>query len=258
MTAATETLTESLEHYLEAIAQLIREKRVARSKDIAQRLNVNRSSVTGALQTLRDRGLIHYERYGFVTLTEEGEEIANRIVRRHEVLRDFFVKVLGLPETEADDAACGMEHGISKQLLERLVDFAEFVETCPRAGAKWVRGFGYHCADPGMTREDCESCVAQCLDALRTVPQPGTVESLSVALTDLPTGGRGQVVKVQGGREVSRRLMDQGILVGRVVEVIAAPSDGARIEVRSRGYHISLPRGEARRVLVRRLEDGVE
>jgi len=66
------------------------------------------------------------------------------------------------------------------------------------------------------------------------------------------------VVKVQGGREVSRRLMDQGILVGRVVEVIAAPSDGARIEVRSRGYHISLPRGEARRVLVRRLEDGVE
>lgn len=258
MTAATETLTESLEHYLEAIAQLIREKRVARSKDIAQRLNVNRSSVTGALQTLRNRGLVHYERYGFVTLTEEGEEIANRIVRRHEVLRDFFVKVLGLPETEADDAACGMEHGISKPLLERLVDFAEFVETCPRAGAKWVRGFGYHCADPGMTRQDCESCVTQCLEVLRTVPQPRSAEPFSVPLAELPPGGRGQVVKVQGGREVTRRLMDQGVHVGRVVEVTGAAPGEATIELRSRGYHISLSRKEAARVLVRQLEDGAE
>ena len=61
----TETLSVSIENYLEAIFILIREHAVARSKDISKRLKVNRSSVTGMLQTCGS-GLANYERYGLL------------------------------------------------------------------------------------------------------------------------------------------------------------------------------------------------
>ncbi len=146
MAAGQQGLTESLEDYLETILLLTREHTVARSRDIAARLGVQRSSVTGALHALADRKLINYEPYGYVTLTAEGTIEAERVRRRHVVLRDFLVKVLSIEEEEADTTACRMEHAVSKTVVDRLVAFAEFVESCPDAGAEWVRGFGYRCA----------------------------------------------------------------------------------------------------------------
>jgi len=146
MAGGQQGLTESLEDYLETILLLTREHTVARSRDIASRLGVQRSSVTGALHALADRKLIHYEPYGYVTLTAEGTKEAERVRRRHEVLRDFLTKVLSIDADEADTTACRMEHAVSKTVVDRLVAFAEFVETCPDAGAEWVRGFGYRCA----------------------------------------------------------------------------------------------------------------
>ena len=87
-------LSESLEDYLETIFLLIREQAVARSRDIAARLNVNKSSVTGALQALAERALVNYEPYGYVTLTPAGAAAAQKVLHRHEVLRDFLVNVL--------------------------------------------------------------------------------------------------------------------------------------------------------------------
>ena len=146
MAGSEQGLTESLEDYLETILLLTREHTVARSRDIAARLGVQRSSVTGALRALSDRKLINYEPYGYVTLTAAGTRQAEQVRRRHEVLRDFLVKVLSVDEAEADATACRMEHAVSKTVVDRLVAFAEFVETCPDAGAEWVRGFGYRCA----------------------------------------------------------------------------------------------------------------
>lgn len=165
MAAGQQGLTESLEDYLETILLLTREHTVARSRDIAARLGVQRSSVTGALHALADRKLIHYEPYGYVTLTEEGSRQAERVQRRHEVLRDFLIKVLSIEEDEADSTACRMEHAVSKTVVDRLVAFAEFVETCPDAGAEWVRGFGYRCAKGHDSKnaqcKHCERGVAQ-------------------------------------------------------------------------------------------------
>ncbi len=139
----TATISISMENYLETIFHLVREHAVARVKDIADRLHVSRSSVTGMLQSLRDHHYVNYEPYGFVTLTTEGTAIAKRVVRRHEALRVFMVEVLSIDAEVADEAACHMEHGISKQVVDRFVDFAEFVQSCPRAGAKWVQDKGF-------------------------------------------------------------------------------------------------------------------
>ncbi len=140
MTAA---ISISMENYLETIFHLVQEHTVARVKDIAERLSVSQSSVTGMLQSLRDHHFVNYEPYGFVTLTTEGTTIAKRVARRHEALRNFMVEVLSIDADEADAAACHMEHGISKQVVDRFLEFAEFVQTCPRAGAKWVLDKGF-------------------------------------------------------------------------------------------------------------------
>lgn len=122
----TGPLSASLEDYLEAIYHIVHDKQAARAKDIAQRLGVNRSSVTGALHALSEKKLVHYTPYDIVTLTPEGERVAEGIAHRHDVLRDFFTRVLGVEETVAEENACRIEHAVSEDILDRLAAFIDF------------------------------------------------------------------------------------------------------------------------------------
>lgn len=84
-------LSESMENYLETILDLQKTNKVARAKDIADQLEVKRGTVSGALKVLKEKDLINYSPYSFITLTEEGREIAELIHQRHKVLqRDAF------------------------------------------------------------------------------------------------------------------------------------------------------------------------
>jgi DtxR family Mn-dependent transcriptional regulator len=65
-------LSENLEDYLETILELEKTQKVARVKDIAEMRGVLRGSVTGALKSLAEKGLINYEPYSFITLTRKG------------------------------------------------------------------------------------------------------------------------------------------------------------------------------------------
>ena len=85
----SEELTSSLEDYLESIYLIISEKEAVRPKDIAKRLNVSNASVTGALKTLSDKGMINYAPYDVITLTDKGREAAIDVLRRffHQCIR---------------------------------------------------------------------------------------------------------------------------------------------------------------------------
>jgi DtxR family Mn-dependent transcriptional regulator len=162
----TKTLTASLEDYLEAIYQLARENKAARAKEISKRLGVNRSSVTGALHALSERQLVNYEPYDIATLTPEGERVAANISHRHLILKDFFVKVLGVEASEADDSACKMEHVVSEKILDRLAQFVDFIQVCPRLDINWIEETGYFCERPD-SMETCERCITDCLKNLK-------------------------------------------------------------------------------------------
>ena len=123
--ASDETLSASLEDYLETIYHLVEEGRVARVKDIAARMNVQMPSVTGALRNLAARDLVNHDPYSYVTLTPSGEDVAREMVHRHEVLTEFLVDFLGLDQATADRNACTIEHAIEEVVLERLVEFVE-------------------------------------------------------------------------------------------------------------------------------------
>ena len=154
----TEMLSASLEDYLEAIFHIVADKQAARSKDISRRLKVNVSSVTGALQALAQKNLVNYSPYEVVTLTEKGERAARDVVRRHRALRDFFVKVLAVEENVADKGACQIEHIIPREILQRLVDFVDFVDNSPSSGSNCIREFKEYCCREELERpENCSS-----------------------------------------------------------------------------------------------------
>ena len=155
---ADQKLSASQEDYLEAISHVIDEKRVARSKDLVRRLGVNSSSVTQALRALSQKELIHYEPYGVVTLTETGEELARDVIRRHRALNAFFTRILGVDAATAEDAACKMEHAMPRVIVDRLVEFIDYTDRCPRGSSEWVEGFGYFCRDRSAEDPRCSAC----------------------------------------------------------------------------------------------------
>ncbi len=142
-------LSESMEDYLEAIFHIVAEKQAARAKDIAVRLGVHSSSVTQALRSLAEKGLVNYAPYDVITLTTEGRKAAQDVVARHRALRDFFVDVLAVDETLANEDACKMEHALSPFILDRLIRYLEFVKTNPSGCVRWNDKTGYYCHTRG-------------------------------------------------------------------------------------------------------------
>lgn len=168
-------LSASLEDYLETIFQLEQSSRVARAKDIADRMNVRRASVTGALKALAERDLINYSPYSFITLTPAGRRAAREIIHRHGVLKDFFIEILHLDPADAEAIAHRMEHSIEAVAIDKLVCFLEFVSTCPRTDGNWLDAFARFCAkEPRPV--DCRTCLESCI---QNVPR-GKEESCRV------------------------------------------------------------------------------
>lgn len=128
-------VTPALEDYLEAIFNLSRADKAARARDIAETLGVHKSTVTATLKLLGHMQLINYEPYAAVTLTAEGERLAEDVVRRHATLRDFFVNVLRVDSEVADAAACAMEHAMPREIVDKLADFAarDCAHSCMKA-----------------------------------------------------------------------------------------------------------------------------
>ncbi len=154
-----EDLSDSLENYLEVILDLEETNKVARAKEIADRLEIKRGSVTGGLKTLAEKGYINYQPYSFITLTAKGQKVAKDIAYRHRVIKEFLLKVLQIDPDTAEDTACKMEHAIDPQSIERLVCFIEYIFTCPRAGEEWIQSFYNYCSTGKREQANCDQCI---------------------------------------------------------------------------------------------------
>ena len=158
MKTSDDKLSASLEDYLECILTISEKKGAARAKDISMHIGVSGASVTRALQKLQSKGLINYAPYDVVTLTHEGMVIAKDISKKHMVLFEFFKNVLVIEEADSEELACKMEHIIPDNILERFVEFAEFVGRCPNRGAIWKENaHGYFCQSHGDDLK-CDEC----------------------------------------------------------------------------------------------------
>ena len=110
---------ESAENYLETILVLSERCRVVRSVDIATELDFKKSSVSVAMKKLRQSGHIVVSPEGYITLTPEGKEVAERIYERHQVISAWLTK-LGVNAEIAAEDACRIEHVISAESFAAL------------------------------------------------------------------------------------------------------------------------------------------
>ena len=114
----------SAEDYLESMIILKEKNGYIRSIDIATFLGVTKPSVSNAMKRLREEGYIEMNRSGFITVTEKGMEIADKIYTRHKKLTDFFI-ALGVTAEVAEDDACKIEHDLSDETFEAICNHIE-------------------------------------------------------------------------------------------------------------------------------------
>ena len=117
----------SAEDYLEMILRLTEEKGYARSVDIAVGLGVSKPSVSVAMKQLREGNYIVMDKDNFISLTDTGMEIAQRIYERHKVLTRVLT-LIGVDDRIAQEDACKVEHDISVQTFTAIKASLEKME----------------------------------------------------------------------------------------------------------------------------------
>jgi DtxR family manganese transport transcriptional regulator len=113
---------ELAEDYVELIDHLIREHGEARAVDIARHLGVTHVTVTKSIGRLRREGLVTAEPYRSIFLTPDGRELARQARERHRLVLDFLLAI-GVPRSDAETDAEGVEHHVSRRTLEAMRRF---------------------------------------------------------------------------------------------------------------------------------------
>lgn len=140
-------ISKSLEEYLMTMYVIKMKKNDVRVTDIANKMNYSKPSVNKALYNLKDNGLIEYESYGKIVLTNEGEELAKKLLEAYDIVFIFLKEVLGLDEESAKNDAEKMKSSLSDKSLNEL--------------AKYVHkelGLNSNGCDYNLNNEKCRRC----------------------------------------------------------------------------------------------------
>ncbi|MGL5258458.1 MAG: metal-dependent transcriptional regulator [Proteocatella sp.] len=116
-------IQESAENYLETILILQKRKGNVKSIDIVTELNYSKPSISNAMKNLSNEGYIYMDENKFITLTDAGREIAERMYERHQLISKFLMK-LGVSEDVALEDACRIEHVISDETFQKIKEHA--------------------------------------------------------------------------------------------------------------------------------------
>ncbi|QDU62292.1 Iron-dependent repressor IdeR [Planctomycetes bacterium Pan216] len=217
--------TLTVENYVKAIYQICASERgkPATTGELAKRLGISPGSVTSMLRTLADTELAEYQAYEGVRLTEKGDLLALRILRRHRLVESFLVNVLDLSWDEVHEEAEHLEHAVSDRLVDRIDEYLGFPERDPHG-------------DPIPTA-----------DGRLKKPESTPMAELSA--------GNGFILDrvLDQSPDFLRYLSESGLEIGVEAEIVENhPSAGALI-VRTGDRHVSLGRLAADKLLVRKV-----
>ncbi len=213
-------IDERSEQYLKTIGQMEEEGEQATTSSLARSLGISMPSVTEMLQRLSGKGLVHHRRRGPVSLTKEGQRLANSLIRRHRLWEAFLVRFLGFSWEEVHEEACRLEHATSSGLEERLADFLRGLDTCPHGHAIPAKA-GLRRAEPAVP--------------LSKFPAPGPV----------------RVARIQDETaQFLRRLTRLDISPGRVLQTEGVSSADGSVRVRLDGRSHQVPAEVAEQIMV--------
>ena len=141
-------ISKSLEHYLKTMYILKKQNGNIRVTDVAKKMNCTKPSVNKAIHNLKDNNLLNYESYGAIELTEEGENLAKKILEAYDIVYLFLKEVLGLDSEKAEVEAEKIKLAITDETINKL--------------AKYVhKTLGLNSLDCGydINKEKCRCCV---------------------------------------------------------------------------------------------------
>lgn len=127
MKKESNSLTASMEDYLEMICRLSAKSGYVRLHELADALNVQPPSATKMVQKLSELNLIDYEKYGVITLSNEGRSIGEALIKRHNTILELL-KILGISENNLLEETEKIEHTVSTETLHCFLRFMNFLE----------------------------------------------------------------------------------------------------------------------------------
>jgi len=134
----------AFEEYCEAIFELREDDVDVIQARVAERLDVSRPAVSEMIRRMEREGLVGIEG-GAITLTTDGLELAERVVRRHRLAERFLTDILGLSWAEAHGEAGRWEHVISSRVEEAMTRVLGSPTTCPHGNP--IPGTDYQAPD---------------------------------------------------------------------------------------------------------------
>ena len=232
------SISPSLEDYLESIFVLKQRNQIVRVKDLARYLKVKAPSVVEVLRKLKERNLIVHEYYGDIELTQEGLNKAKALYEKHIMLKKFLHQILGIDEKIAETDACKIEHYLSKETLERIIKFINFIETCPQGVPEWLNNFYYFVKHKRRPPE----CKAKFLRQ--------NSQNKIAKLSELKVGTEAKILKIADTGVLKSKLLGLGFVKGEIVKIEKVAPLGSPIDVLIKNTHISLRKEEAEKVIV--------
>ncbi len=131
-------LSDTEENYLKALLRITVEQGnagEAGTNQLAGKLNVRPATATDMLKKLKEKQLVNYEKYGKISLTDTGRDLAIAIVRKHRLWETFLFDKLGFSWDEVHDVAEQLEHIKSEKLVERLDKYLGYPQFDPHGDA---------------------------------------------------------------------------------------------------------------------------
>jgi DtxR family Mn-dependent transcriptional regulator len=116
----------SKEDYLSTIYKHRETDGTIKANQIAENLSVSNAAVTDMLKKLAKDGYVDYKRYKGIKLTNNGEEYARNMVRRHRIWEVFLHQIVGIPWDKVHEEAHNLEHSSSDELINRMEEMLDF------------------------------------------------------------------------------------------------------------------------------------
>ena len=155
-------LTPSHEHYLRAIWEVWSRHGYARLTDVARQLGVSHPTLSVGLRILEEHGLVSHDARRFLVLTALGERVAKEVHHRFRVLHTFLADLLGIPAEQAEREACLMEHDISAETTERVLDLVKLMRADRTLRELFQQRFASFHRDCRPS-ESCSTCDLACM-----------------------------------------------------------------------------------------------
>jgi len=204
-------VTSATEEYLEIIYKLQRKSGVATTSDLVRLLKVAPGTVTNTIARLERESFVIHEPYRGVRLTEKGQRIALRTIRKHRLSERLLTDLLNVEWEKVHEAACKLEHSISDEIAKKIEKALGHPKTCPHG-------------NPIPT--ECG----------------GIIEKSSEPLSKFNVGEKGVIVKITDERrELLEYLSSINVKPDRLVEIIdKAPFNGPiTIKIKGKSHALS-------------------